>query len=227
MKVATLVIHYQVDHLTDVAVGQLLAQKEKHDLYVVDCGSTKPYKNRNVSILRLPKSYGLAGSINRAMKRLEQYGYAWQYTNDVTCTPEVLASLVGRLKKNPKLAAVQPSMPSWHAHLNPRIRGGCEEAIYLEWAAVLVNMAAWRDIGPLDQGFNFFSCDIDWSWRAKQRGWKLAVDYSVRCGHPWRGTHNVTGFDIGSQAAKEHLYGMKKYGRPDWQAWLMSGGQGG
>lgn len=221
VKIATLVIHYEIDHLTDIAVGQLLAQDCDHDLFVVDGGSPKPYRNNDVKILRSEENLGLAGSINWAMEQIEGYDYAWHYTNDVTCTPGVLASLLKRLSDIPNLAAVQPSMPSWHAHLNPRREPGCEEAIYLEWAAVLVSMAAWEDVGPLDVGFNFFSMDIDWSSRARQDGWKVAVDYSVRCGHPWRGTHNVTKFDIGSQAHKEHIYGSLKYGREDWQDFLM------
>lgn len=224
VRVATLIIHYEIDQLTDVAVDNLVAQKQKHDLYVVDNGSSKPYKNDRARVLRVEPNRGLAGGINWGMQQIGGYDYVWQYTNDVTCTPRVLASLVKRLRVNPKLAAVQPSMPSWHAHLNPRIEGGCEEVIYLEWAAVLVNMKAWEDVGPLDEGFAFFSLDIDWSFRARQKGWKLAVDYSVRAGHPWRGTHNITGFPINAQALKEHKYGCLKYGRQDWQGWLLAGG---
>lgn len=224
VKVATLLIHYQIDHLTDVAVDQLLGQDHEHGLFVVDCGSPKPYANPKAKILRLPESRGLAGSINWAMEQIAGYDYVWQYTNDVACTPEVLASLVRRLAVMAELAAVQPSMPSWHAHLNPRIEGGFEGAVYLEWAAPLVRIAAWEHIGPLDVGFNFFSMDVDWSYRAWQNDWALGVDYDVRCGHPWRGTHNVTGFPISEQAMKEHIYGCQKYGRADWQQWLMQGG---
>ena len=45
MKIATLLIHYAIDHLTDVAVGQLVVQDREHDLFVVDCGSPEPYRN--------------------------------------------------------------------------------------------------------------------------------------------------------------------------------------
>lgn len=228
MKIATLIIHYKINHLTDVAVAQLVAQDRDHDLFVVDCGSPEPYRNAEAPcILRLGRSRGLAGSINWAMEQIGSgYDAVWHYTNDVTCTPDVLRKLACFLQGgypggDPGLAAVQPSMPSWHSHLEPRPAQGWAYADYLEWAAVLVNMAAWEDVGPLDEYFNFFSMDIDWCYRARQKGWEVAVDYYVRCGHPWRGTHNVTGFDISSQALVEHGHGMQKYGREDWQRLLM------
>ena len=222
-SVATLVIHYIVEELTNRAVKDLLAQDYRHNIFVVDCGSPKAYENPDVEVWRLDNSRGLAGSINWAMKRIEDYDYAFQYTNDVTSPPEVLGSLVRRLTNDVRLAAIQPSMASWHRHLNPMQSDSCAYVPYLEWAAVLVNLAAWKDVGPLDEEFNFFSMDIDWSYRAKQKGWKLAVDYSVRCGHLWRGTHSLTEFDIGGQSRKEYLYGAKKYGRKDWNQFLMGG----
>lgn len=229
VRIATLLIHYEIEQLTYIALNNLLGQSQEHDLFVVDCGSSKPLvlDIAGVTVLRLKESLGLSGSINWAMRGLKtlhfdwEYDYIWHYTNDVTSTPGVLKSLVRRLEAYPELAAIQPSMPSWHKHLNPRREGGWEAVRYLEWAAVLMNMAAWQDVGPLDEGFNFFSMDIDWCHRAKQKGWAVAVDYDVRCGHPWRGTHNVTGFSITDQALKEHEYGREKYGREDWQGFLM------
>jgi GT2 family glycosyltransferase len=112
-------------------------------------------------------------------------------------------------------------MPSSHKHLRPRENGVVAPALYLEWAAPLVSQIAWAEVGPLDEEFGFFSMDIDWSYRAKQLGWRLAVDYAAVCDHLFRGTHNATKFSISEQGAKEHAHGISKYEREDWQEWLL------
>lgn len=41
---------------------------------------------------------------------------------------------------------------------------------------LLVKLSAWHDIGPMDaERFPFSDCDTDWCWRAKQKGWSMAV----------------------------------------------------
>jgi len=221
VAIATIVLHYKVDELTKRAVSDMLAQTQAHDVFVIDGGSPEPYVDNRVPVLRNPVNLGLAGTINWAMQFMGKYDYVWHYTNDVQSPPNVLASLVDKMLPFAPIAAIQPSMPSSHGHLNPNPDGGCKSVRYLEWAAVLVYMPAWYGIGELDEQFNFFSMDIDWSYRAKQKNWDLLVDYDVECKHPWRGTHNVTRFSISEQGQKEHQWGVKKYGTERWQEWLM------
>jgi len=219
--IATIILHYKVDELTRQAVSDMLAQTHPHDVFVIDGGSPEPYVDDRVPIFRNPINLGLAGTINWAMHFMHKYDYVWHYTNDVRSPPDVLASLVDKMLPFAEVAAIQPSMPSSHKHLNPNKKGGCKSVRYLEWAAVLVDMTAWYDVGILDEQFNFFSMDIDWSYRAKQKGWELLVDYDVGCEHPWRGTHNVTKFSITEQGKKEDAYGKIKYKREDWQEFLL------
>lgn len=224
MRVAVLILHYKVDSLTDVAVQNLLAQKHPHDLYVIDNGSPERYTNATVRVLRRRGGHDFAGGFNWGVERIgiENYDYIWHYTTDVVCSPDVLSSLTQQVGE--KVAAIQPSMRSCHAHLNPRREGGCQTVRYVEWAAPLVSTAAWEDVGELDIGFPFFSNDIDWCYRARKKGWKFLVDYNVRCDHPGRGTFSRTNFDVASLSWTEHLYGSLKYGRSDWQEWLIRGG---
>ena len=227
MKIAALIVHYEVEELTDTAVDCVRQQALRPDVFVVDAGSTKAYTNRHATIFRLPESPGLAGAFNFGMKMINhEYPLVWHYTNDVTAPQGTLRLLVNAMKQYDDLAAIQPCMPSSHSHLKPKedaLRGkpsALAPAPFLEWAAVLMSTVAWVDVGILDEGFNFFSMDIDWSHRAIKKSWWLAVHYGAVCDHILRGTHNKTNFNIEAQGAKEHEYGTKKYGRKDWQRYL-------
>lgn len=222
MKVASLVVHYNLDKLTDTAVACLKKQTHKNDIYVFDAGSDTPYSTKDAVVIRVPESPGLSGSWNRGMEILgNRYDLIFQYTNDVALTTRHdLQNLVGLMTAHYDLAAVQPSMPSSHKHLRHIDGVSWKPARFLEWAAVLMSLTAWVDVGPLDEGFNFFSMDIDWSHRAIKKGWWLAVVHKVEAKHVLRGTHNETAFDISNQARIEHQHGKLKYHRDDWQAFL-------
>ncbi len=41
---------------------------------------------------------------------------------------------------------------------------------------LLIRAAAWRDVGPMDAiEFPFTDSDLDWAWRARAKGWRLAA----------------------------------------------------
>jgi N-acetylglucosaminyl-diphospho-decaprenol L-rhamnosyltransferase len=40
-------------------------------------------------------------------------------------------------------------------------------------ACMLIRAAAWRDVGPLDDGYFMYLEEIDWCRRARQRGWQV------------------------------------------------------
>ena len=40
-------------------------------------------------------------------------------------------------------------------------------------ACMLIDRAAWHDVGPLDEGYFMYLEEIDWCRRARQRGWQI------------------------------------------------------
>ncbi|MCA1644407.1 MAG: glycosyltransferase family 2 protein [Chloroflexi bacterium] len=40
-------------------------------------------------------------------------------------------------------------------------------------ACMLIDRAAWADVGPLDEGYFMYVEEIDWCRRARQRGWQI------------------------------------------------------
>ena len=58
-----------------------------------------------------------------------------------------------------------------------------EKDRFVSGACLLVNVAAWRDVGPLDEHFFFYCEEADWEYRARTRGWQIAVDPDVIVTH--------------------------------------------
>ncbi|HEV7663070.1 MAG TPA: glycosyltransferase family 2 protein, partial [Chloroflexota bacterium] len=40
-------------------------------------------------------------------------------------------------------------------------------------ACMLIRTAAWQDVGPLDEGYFMYLEEVDWSVRARDRGWQI------------------------------------------------------
>ncbi len=69
-----------------------------------------------------------------------------------------------------------------------RLVGACDHdsPAEVEWAigAVwLIRRAALADIGPFDERFFLYGEDIDWCWRARDRGWKIRFEPASRFVH--------------------------------------------
>jgi N-acetylglucosaminyl-diphospho-decaprenol L-rhamnosyltransferase len=50
-------------------------------------------------------------------------------------------------------------------------------------AAMMVRQEAWRQVGPLDQGYFMYGEEIDWCMRARKQGWQIACVPRARITH--------------------------------------------
>jgi GT2 family glycosyltransferase len=57
------------------------------------------------------------------------------------------------------------------------------EVDYLTGCAYLVRTAALRDVGLFDPGYAMYAEDADWSFRARERGWRLVYAPAARMWH--------------------------------------------
>ena len=57
-------------------------------------------------------------------------------------------------------------MTDWD-HASPR------EVDWVSGAAAIISRRALKDVGPLDEGYYMYCEDVDWCWRARQRGWQV------------------------------------------------------
>lgn len=107
--------------------------------------------------------------------------FVWWITN-VTFPPKLLNSLLDAF--DPDTAAVHPLMPT-SDHIYMREADGVEDVPFVEWTAPLIRLAALDDVGLCDPIMPYVGMDIDWSHRAKLKGWKLKVDGRVELTHEY------------------------------------------
>lgn len=50
-------------------------------------------------------------------------------------------------------------------------------------SCLLISRKAWEDVGPFDEGFPIFFNDVDWCYRAKQKGWRIYFTASTEVIH--------------------------------------------
>jgi GT2 family glycosyltransferase len=195
--VACIVLHYEVESLTRTILGDLLAQdydEEYLGLFVTDNGSSTPFQTdvKGVTVLRSDTNRFIAGGHNFGIEQLKgdkRWDYFWIIDNDVRIlNNDALLLMVNEMVVHPRIAAIQPAMPSDHAFLRPHKGTGWSSVPFIEWTAPLLRYTAVRDLGLADERMRFWGMDLDWCARARRAGWDLAVEYGARCHHEYRGT---------------------------------------
>ncbi len=192
MRVAALVLHWQVDPLTSAVVDMLAKQKlmpgDTLDAVVIDNGSDKPYTPDSKDVIRLDRNYRYTGGMNRGMAALIDKGYDafWQLNNDITLGPNVLASCLDALRSHPDAAVIHPAvfhLGTCHEQMWPRKAGGVVEVYWADFIAQLIPLKAWQEVGKLEELLPGFGDDVDWCWRARQLNWRIYVDRRVYIQH--------------------------------------------
>jgi GT2 family glycosyltransferase len=162
-----------------------------------------------VQLVRNERNLLVAGGMNVGLQRALDAGYEFVLlmNNDVVAHPQLLRELVARAVREPRVGAVGPKiyfhdrpdvlwfaggeLPLWrgwsrHRGLREVDRGqhdASREVDYLTGCALLVRAEALRDVGLLDTGFAMYAEDADWSFRARQRGWRLSYAPRARLWH--------------------------------------------
>lgn len=122
------------------------------------------------------------GSISKAFNSVFEgvYGfdvitteYVWFVTN-VTFDKHVPAFLAAALDEYTDVAAIHPKFMSDHPHI--RLPKGRDYVPFVEWTAPMIRMVALHDVGLLDEKLPYWGQDVDWSHRAKIKGWELMAD---------------------------------------------------
>ncbi len=124
------------------------------------------------------------------MEHLLDYELVWMLNDDVE---GVSGQMLGALERVPwtGVAAVTPAFNSPHGEFHPR-RIGLASVSWVDWCCPVVNVKAWRDVGPFDERFKGYGADLDWCRRARDRGWRFFVH------HDWQVHH------LGSQTALKY-----------------------
>jgi hypothetical protein len=82
----------------------------------------------------------------------------------------------------------------------PRVPAS-REVDWVTGAALAIRGVAWREVGPLDEGFAFYGQDVDLCLRARDRGWRVRLVAEARVVHLEGGT---IGRQEGAVAGRRH-----------------------
>lgn len=74
---------------------------------------------------------------------------------------------------------------------------------YLTGACLVINRAAWDQVGTFDESYFLYGEEGDWQWRARNAGWRLVLADEIGAIHRAKGT--VTGDSSGSSRSSDLL----------------------
>lgn len=156
----------------------------------------------DVTVLTLDENRLFCGGYNAGIREAMERGYAYVLIANAdteVINPGFIARLVEAMERHPRAAFVGPLVyyrdrgtvqttclrfPSllrsalvWVPYrLFPRTvsrqPAGEQEVEFLNGVCVLCRVEALREIGLMDETFGAYVEDTDWSWRARQLGWR-------------------------------------------------------
>lgn len=183
------------------------------DILVIDNGSgddsvrVLEQSNLPLDLLELPKNVGFAAANNHGLQLAWERGYdfALLINNDAFAAPDMLERLLEQSSSDigllsPKIYYESDPERVWFAggrrspltlDLLETGRGRLDDpqlmasrdVDYLLGACLLVNLAAARAVGLLDERYFFYFEDLDWSLRFAEAGYRLRLVADARVYH--------------------------------------------
>ena len=152
--------------------------------------------------IQLDKNYGFAGGYNRALAQVDA-DYFILLNDDVEVTQHWIEPVIEQLGQDEKVAIAQPKLLMYDQRDTFEYAGGAggfidrygypfcrgrvfmtleqdhgqyDDACEIFWAsgaALFVKAAVWRELGGLDDDFFAHMEEIDFCWRAKNKGYQV------------------------------------------------------
>jgi len=151
-----------------------------------------------VTLVRSRKNLQYAGGINFGLRRARGE-HVFFLNDDTEVDPACVELLIKRLERDERAAAAIPIMRFYD--LRPFVNGLGNHVKGKGWGsdnyigavdlgtfhdlvevssacfgAALIRKKALEDVGPLDEGYQAFYEDVDWSFRARRRGWRIVPE---------------------------------------------------
>lgn len=154
-------------------------------------------------IIELDKNYGFAGGYNRALEQVEA-DYFVLLNDDVEVTPGWVEPVIQQMQQHPEMAICQPKLLMYDQRDTFEYAGGAggfidkygypfcrgrmfttlekdhgqydnpSDIFWASGAAMFVRADVWRQLGGLDNDFFAHMEEIDFCWRAKNAGYRVA-----------------------------------------------------
>jgi GT2 family glycosyltransferase len=196
-----IVVHNHREWLPDCLASLASQTCSPVEILVVDNASTDGLEDwlagfaPNVRYIRLRQATSLANALNRGME-VAQGDFFLLLNPDVKLEPEAIDRMVAVAEGHPSCAAVAAKLKflwvpsflngvgnfvgafSWGTdigigHLDLGQFDAQRELPSACFAAVLIPVSVWRDVGPLDEHLPLYYEDTEWCYRARLKGYSI------------------------------------------------------
>lgn len=201
----------------------------------------------DIILLKNEKNRGFTGGNNRGIQYAVESGFemVMLLNNDTIVTPDFATILVNKLQSDESIGAIQPKImfnqerdiiwsggssfsKTWHLTksegMGEKDCGQYDESKVLPWVTgccFLTKSSIVKEVGLLDDRFFIYYEDTDWSFRIRERGYKLLYEPMSKIYHEvGKSNENRETFGEGTQSAfthyvviRNHIYIVRKYGR--------------
>jgi rhamnosyltransferase len=171
-------------------------------------------RSGNILLVPNPENVGVAAALNQGCRRALEQGASWVATFDQDSSPsaDLLACVATEWAARPErdrigLIGVNFRSPNG-ATLIPAGSGLADARVVIT-SGSLLNLAAWRDVGPFREDFFIDEVDHEYALRMRRKGWLVKVTRRVLMDHtlgsPRR--HNLGGW----QPVLSHHSALRRY----------------
>jgi hypothetical protein len=104
------------------------------------------------------------------------------WITNVSFDPKLPFQMLSQMQADNKIAAIHATHKSDHIHLQSK---AYKEIPFIELTMAMFSGVALNDVGGMDEQMPYWGMDLDWSYRARQKQYKLAVSGTPEVTHTY------------------------------------------
>lgn len=179
-------------------------REQYSDIYLIDGGSDTKIFNCH---WRITKNEYWVGNWDRMLKDFNRIGikYVWMVNSDISKGIDAnYYEQAKRLMKDEDLFMLTPSFNSPHNIFREGLitdfinykKADIQETKWIDMCCPIIDVEKYIELGGFDLQFKGYFADIDLCKRARDKGFKMAIDYSHYCEH-------IGGYTVNKEAKHE------------------------
>ena len=166
------------------------------DIFLIDGGSDVEIKE--CILVRMSNAYWV-GNWDKTLKWFNKIGikYVWMVNSDISYGVDcIYYERAKQIMKDKDLFILTPSFNSPHSIFNPTPINDIVYNTWIDMCCPIIDVEKYIELGGFDLQFKGYFADIDLCKRARDKGFKIAIDYTHQCEH-------VGGYTVQKEAKHE------------------------
>ncbi len=171
-------------------------REQYSDIILIDGGSNPMIDE---CILNLDDNEYWVGNWDSCLRDFHSSGikYVWMVNSDISSGIDIrYYELYKKLMKEHNLFMLTPSFNSPHQIFNKKSGVWIDETNWIDMCCPIIDVEKYIELGGFDLQFKGYFADIDLCKRARDKGFKMAIDYSHYCEH-------IGGYTVNKEAKHE------------------------